>query len=174
MAGTRRSPSKHAKTIRDEIEQRRKDAAGKNQQFTGLTDDQIRRKLRKAKSPMIIWQSWGPAPPGGTVNYTVGIFNPDPTAVIWLLVHLFVGAANIVADANDALADVDPRFARLTQPDFPGLSVAPGANQSLSFQLPVPGSVEKTNYLGNAFLFRATWHDAGVYEDRGLFLFKVS
>lgn len=174
MAGTRQSPSKHAKTIRDEIERRRRDAAAKNQQFTGLTDDQIRRKLRKANSPMIIWQGWGGAPPGGTFDYEVGIFNPDPTIAVELLVHLFVGAASFVADADDALAAVDPRFARLTQPDFPGLSVAPGATQTLVFQFPVPGSVEKTNYLGNAFLFRTTYNDAGLYEDRGLFLFKVS
>jgi hypothetical protein len=124
---------------------------------------------------MIVWQSWtGSTSPGGSINYSLGIYNPDPTIWVWLFVHLFVGAANMVADANDALAAVDTRFPRLTGPDFAGLSIDPGQAQSLSFSLPIPAGAERTDYLGNSFLFHSVWHDTGLYIDRSLFVFKVA
>src|SRR5437879_1398714 len=137
----RRSPirnvKKQADAIREEIEKRRREAEGKGEKFTGLTDEQLARKLHRAKSPMIVWQSWtGSTAPGGSINYALGIYNPDPTAWVWLFVHLFVGAANMVADPDDALAAVDTRFARLTAPDFAGLSINPGQTQSIDFSLP--------------------------------------
>lgn len=175
MAELSGAKAKHAKAIKEEIERRRREAKTKNELFTGLTDEQIQQKLRRAKSPMIVWQSWsGSAPIGGSINYSLGIYNPDPTQWIWLFNHVFVGAANVAADPDDALALVDPRFARLTQPDVFGLTIDPGKTQSLSYALPIPAGVDKTDYLGNSFLFRSTWFDKAQYFDRCLFVFKVT
>ena len=123
---------------------------------------------------MIVWQTWGgSAPPGGSISYSLGIYNPDPMPWDALFNHVFVGAANLAADPDDALPAVDARFARLTQPDFAGLTVNPGVTQSLSYVLPIPPGAERTNYLGNSFLFHSTWHDKAQYFDRSLFVFKV-
>jgi hypothetical protein len=175
MAELRGTKTKHAVRIKQEVEKRRTEAERKGELFTSLTDEQLQKKLRRTKSPMIVWQSWtGSTSPGGSINYSLGIYNPDPTIWVWLFVHLFVGAANMVADANDALAAVDTRFPRLTGPDFAGLSIDPGQAQSLSFSLPIPAGAERTDYLGNSFLFHSVWHDTGQYIDRSLFVFKVA
>ncbi|MEA2633419.1 MAG: hypothetical protein QOH92_186 [Chloroflexota bacterium] len=174
MAEPRKTKAKHAERIKQEVEKRRTEAEKNGEQFTSLTDDQLQKKLRRTRSPMIVWQSWtGSTTPGGVINYSLGIYNPDPTTWVWLFVHLFVGAANMVADPNDAVVAVDSRFPRLTAPDFAGLSVDPGKTQSLSFSLPIPGNAEPTDYLGNSFLFHSVWHDTGQYLDRSLFVFKV-
>ena len=75
---------------------------------------------------------------------------------------------------GEALELVDPRFPRLTQPDFFGLQLAPNATQQLNFTLQVPAGVERTNYLGNSFLVQLVWHDPGLYLDRSVFVFKVT
>lgn len=162
------------KKIRETIEREKEKAERKKLQFTAPTDDQLRRKLGKIDSPMIIFQSWPDAPAGGSVNYNVGIHNPDAFTRIWLIVHVFVGPANPVPDPGSALQAVDPRFPRLSQPDFPGLTLAAGDTQTLSFQVAVPATIEPSEYLGNAFLFQADWHDVGSYLDRGFFLFTVT
>ena len=59
-------------------------------------------------------------------------------------------------------------------PDFPGLSIAAGATESLNFRIPIPAGIETSNYLGNSFLFRADWHDVGDYFDRSVFVFEVT
>ena len=123
---------------------------------------------------MIVWQGWNSAAPHGTINYSVGIHNPDPDQKFWLFCPVFVGLAKIVTDVSDAASAVDSRYARLTMPDFDGLSINSGATSSLNFSLPIPTNVERTNYLGNCFLFMSTWHDLGEYLDRSLFVFKVT
>ena len=174
MERKEKSVKEKARSISEEVAQRRKEAKAKGLKFTGLTEEQIYRKLTKKGSPMIIWQSWGDASPGGTVTYNVGIKNPDPNRRIRMFGHVFVGPANMVSDVGVALCAVDTRFPRLTLPDFAGLSIDPGATESLSFSINVPMDVESTNYLGNCFLFRATWHDVGEYLDRGLFVFEIT
>jgi hypothetical protein len=166
--------SEKAKNLTAEIERHRAEAKKKGLSFTGLTEVEVYQKLTKKNSPMIVSQGWGPAPPGGTISYTVGIHNPDPVKKTCLFCQVLVGLANIASDVSDAVSAVDTRFARLTQPDFAGLDIEPGATKYLNFALPVPTNVERTNYMGNCFLFRATWHDPGEYLDRGLFVFKVT
>jgi hypothetical protein len=159
----------------DEIQRRRDEAREQGRHFTAPTQEQLRTKLMKTNSPMIVFQSWdGGTSTPGIINYTVGINNPDPDTRVWLFVHLFVGPANLVPDVNDALAPVDERFPRLTEPEFDGLGVAPSVTASLNFAIAVPPSVQPSNYLGNSFLFAATWHDPAEYLDRGLFVFKVT
>jgi hypothetical protein len=169
------SAAKRREQIKKDVQKLQRAAERKGWNVTTPTDDQLKKKLGRAKSPMIVFQGWsGSAPPGGTITYQVGINNPDPTRWIWLFVHLFVGPGNMVADTGEALAPVDERFPRLTLPDFDGLQIAAGATESLEFVIPVPAGVESTNYLGNSFLFQSIWHDPGLYIDRSIFVFEVT
>lgn len=159
----------------EEVERRRREAEVERQYFTAPPDDRIGSR----NSPMILWQAWSPAVPlGATVAYSVGIANPTPKKVEALFAHVFVGAANIVGttgqpDPAPSLSTVDPRFPRLTLPRFNGITLEPGETRGLSFSLGIPAGVERTNYLGNCFVFMATWHDPGLYLDRSLFVFEV-
>lgn len=145
-----------------------------NDNFTGITEEEIRKKFERVNSPMIIFQGWsGSTTPGGVINYNVGIYNPDPVASNALFAHVFVGSGNVDPTVGTFLLNVDERFPRLTEPPFAGLSLAPGANTTLSFALQVPPSVQKTNYLGNTCLMRFNWHDVGTYLDRSVFPFRV-
>jgi hypothetical protein len=146
----------------------------KGEHFTSVTPEEIEKKLKRVKSPMIVSQGWNSATPGGTVNYNLGIYNPDPTQAIWLFAHVWVGSGNVDPTVGTFLLNVDTRFPRLTQPTFFGLTLAAGASATLSFALKVPTAVEKTNYLGNSGLMQFNWHDVGAYLDRGIFVFAVS
>jgi hypothetical protein len=167
--------ARNAKSIADEIDRRRAEAKEKGLEFTAVTPEQLEEKLKRATSPMIVYQGWsGSAAVGGTLDYHIGISNPDPTDQIWLFVHLFVGPANVAPEVSEALTSVDRRFPRLTMPKFPGLTIKSGATEQLDFDVTVPASVEESNYMGNSFLFRSTWHDPGTYLDRSLFVFEVT
>ena len=146
----------------------------KSEHFTAVTPEEIEKKLKRARSPMIVSQGWGSTTPGGTVNYSLGIYNPDPTQAVWLFAHVWVGSGNVDPTVGTFLLNVDARFPRLTQPTFAGLTLAPGASATLSFALKVPSTIEKTNYLGNSCLMQFNWHDIGKYLDRGIFVFAVS
>jgi hypothetical protein len=158
--------------IQKAIEKHKQESAAEH--FTAVTPEEIEKKLKRVKSPMIVSQGWNDTTLGGTVNYTLGLFNPDPTQAIWLFAHVFVGSGNVDPTVGTFLLNVDPRFPRLTQPHFAGLTVAAGASATLSFALKVPASVEKTNYLGNSCLMQFNWHDVGLYLDRSVFVFAVS
>jgi hypothetical protein len=174
MGRQRQSPDDQLKKVLAVIEKHRAQAEKEGHSFTASTEEQLREKLGRVNSPMLVSQGWTGAPAGGTVAYNVSVFNPDPTAWPSVFVHVFVGAANIPASVGEALALVDPRFPRLTQPDFAGLQLAANSAQTVNFTLQVPAGVEKTNYLGNAFLFQSMWHDPGLYLDRSIFVFKVT
>jgi hypothetical protein len=162
------------KKILNEIEEQKKAADKKGMNFTGLDEEQLRRKMSRTRSPMIVAQGWNNGSPGGAVNYTVYINNPDPAGWVWLFGHVFIGPANMVPSIGEALEAVDPRFARLTLPAFPGLSVAPTDTTSLTYSVPIPAGIQHTNYQGNTFLYQADWHDVGEYLDRSTFVFAVS
>jgi hypothetical protein len=165
----------NTRALLEEIERRRGQAREQGLNFTTPTEEQLLDKLTRANSPMIVFQSWsGSTSTPGAISYTVGINNPDPDVRIWLFVHLFIGPANIAPNVNDALALVDQRFPRLTEPEFAGLSIDPGVTTSLTFTIEVPANIQLSNYLGNSFLFAATWHDPGEYLDRSIFVFKVA
>jgi hypothetical protein len=166
----------HVRKIQEAIEQHKR-LVKKGEAFTAVTPEDIERKLKRANSPMIVSQfgSWtGPTPPGGTLTYNVGIYNPDPTQAIWLFAHVWVGSGNVDPSVGTFLSNVDSRFPRLTQPAFAGLTLAPSASTVMTFSLALPAAIEKTNYLGNCCLMRFNWHDVGTYLDRGVFVFTVS
>lgn len=176
-------PSIEIPKLLADIELHRKRAESTKMRFTGLTEGQLGARLfaRRAGAPipvalpMIMWQGWsGGTAPGGSIQYSFGILNPSATDEVCLFAHAFVGPANFVSDPGAAVQAVDPRFPRLSEPAFPGLMLAAGATASLSFDLRVPSEIEPSNYLGNTLLFRADWHDVGVYLDRGFWPFAVS
>jgi len=123
---------------------------------------------------MIVSQGWNSTSPGGSVNYNLGIYNPDPTNAIWLFAHVWVGSGNVDPVTGTFLSNIDTRFPQLTEPKFDGLKLAAGASATLCFTLNVPSTAQKTNYLGNSCLMAFTWHDVGTYLDRGIFVFAVS
>jgi hypothetical protein len=164
-----------ANRLLEEIDRQRQEAERQGLNFTAPTEEQLKKKVAGAQSPMIFFQSWsGSVAAPGTVNYNVGINNPDPDQWFWLFAHVFIGPANIVRDVGDAVSAVDPRFPRLTMPEVFGLTLAAGQSQTLSFSLTVPGDVERSNYLGNTFLFQSRWHEVGQYLDRSHFVFEVT
>ena len=173
---TRERIKKETKRIQEVVEEQKR-LVKKGEDFTAVTPEDIERKLKRANSPMIVsqWGSWtGPTPPGGTLTYNVGLYNPDPTQAVWLFAHMWVGSGNIDPTVGTFLLNADPRFPRMTQPGFAGLSLAAGASTIVNFALDVPSTVERTNYLGNCCLMRFNWHDVGTYLDRGVFVFTVS
>lgn len=158
--------------IQKTIEKQKRENKGEH--FTALTPEEIERKLKRVKSPMIVSQGWNSTTLGGTVNYSLGIHNPDPIQAFNLFGHVWVGSGNIDPVVGTFLLNVDTRFPRLTQPVVFGLTLAPGASGTLSYALKVPATVEKTNYIGNSCLMRFNWHDIGDYLDRGVFVFGVT
>ena len=164
---------KHIKRIQGVIKQQER-LVKKGENFTSVTPEEIKKKLKRVQSPMIVSQGWNSTQPGGTINYNLGIYNPDATRVIWMFAHVWVGSGNVDPTVGTFLLNVDTRFPRLTQPTPFGLTLAAGASAMLSFALKVPTTVEKTNYLGNSCLMQFNWHDVGTYFDRGIFVFEVS
>ena len=162
----------HVTKIQAAIEKIKRENKGEH--FTSITPDEIEKKFKRVNSPMIISQGWNSTTPGGTVNYSLGIYNPDPAQAIWLFAHVSVGSGNVDPVTGTFLLNVDPRFPRLTQPAFAGLTLDSGASAVLSYALKVPATVEKTNYLGNSCLMQFNWHDIGKYLDRSVFVFGVS
>jgi len=162
----------HIKKIQETIDKQKRENEGEH--FTSVTPEEIEKKLKRVNSPMIVSQGWNSTNPGGVVNYNLGVYNPDPTQVIWLFAHVWVGSGNIDPTVGTFLLNVDARFPRLTQPAFSGLTLASGASATLSFALRVPSGVEKTNYIGDSCLMRFNWHDVGQYLDRGVLVFGVT
>jgi len=64
----------HIQKIEKAVEKHRKE--NKEEFFESITPEQIEKKLRRVNSPMIVSQSFGSTTPGGTINYSVGMFNP--------------------------------------------------------------------------------------------------
>jgi hypothetical protein len=169
---TRSQIKEQIRQIQQAIEKHKHASPGEH--FTAITPEEIEKKLKRVRSPMIVSQGWNDAALGGTVNFNLGLFNPDPPQAIWLFAHVFVGSGNVDPTAGTFLLNVDPRFPRLTQPAFAGLTLAAGASATLAFALKVPPTVEKTNYFGNSCLMQLNWHDVGLYLDRSVFVFAVS
>lgn len=170
---TEAEKTKHIKKINEEVEKHKK-SIKKGDTFTSATEEQLREKLGRVNSPMIVFQGWSGAAPGGTVNYGVGVYNPDPVQRIWLFCHVFVGSGNVVSDTGMFLLNVDPRFPRLTQTPPTGFSLNPGEAKTISFSIKIPSTIEPSGYIGNTALFTVNWHDIGTYLDRSVFVFQVT
>lgn len=164
---------KKVKAILEEIKKAQADCEKQGLTFKGLTEEEIYQKLLRKNSPFIISEGWSqPCHPGGSMSYSLQIYNPDAIPQYGLFALAFVGPANLISDVSSALSVIDTRFARLIQPDWPGVSLPnPGAWQSLSFRIPIPVNVERTNYVVNGFLFQI---HPDVFLDRGYAIIRVS
>ncbi len=161
-------------TIEADISRERKKREKQGETFTGVSREEFEKKMKRADSPIIVWQSWNnTAPPTGTINYTVGIQNPDPVAWGNLAISVSVGNRNPIVANDQFMTAFDARFPTYAKPATLGFSLAPGASTSQAFALKVPAGVEKTGYFGNSVLVQLSWHDIGKYLDRGVFFFEV-
>lgn len=163
---------KHVKKVQELVEKHRREK--KEEHFTAITPEEVERKLNRVDSPFITSMSWGSGSPGGTITYSVWIYNPDPTTAGAVFAHVWVGSGNVDPTVGTFLLNVDARFPRLTEPAMPGLSIPTGGSSALTFTINIPAGVEKSNYLGNCCVVQLNWHDTGKYLDRGVFPFKVS
>lgn len=147
---------------------------GKKKHFLAIKPAEIEKKFKRVNSPFMVSLGWNDTAPGGTVSLSVGVYNPDPTDAGSLFVYVAIGSGNVDPVTGTYLLNVDPRFPRLTEPKFFGLTLASGASTQLDFALEVPAAVEATNYLGNATLMQFNWFDTGTFLDRANFVFNVS
>ncbi len=147
--------------------------------FVALTHDELVRKLRRANSPMITWQSWGGVvSPGGTNYYSLGVSNPDPVAWDHLALSVSIGNRNAIANNDLFMSDFDHRFPTLAQKPPFGFTLGPVGSQtastSLSFELKIPSGIDKTGYFGNSVLIQLNPSSVGTYLDRSVFFFSVA
>jgi hypothetical protein len=162
----------HIQKIQQVIEKHKRENKGEH--FVAVTPGDIERKLQRVNSPIIVSQGWSNTTLGGTMIYTLGIYNPDPTSAFSLEAQVWIGSGHGDPNVGTFLLNADTRFPRLTQPNFPGLQIASGASATLSFSLKIPNTVEKANYIGNSCLMQFNWTDIGTYLDRSAFVFCVS
>ena len=176
-AKIRRSPADIRKAwekLEPELAKQRKERERQSETFTSITREEFEAKLKRVNSPMIVSQSWNNnAPPGGTINYTVGVMNPDPVTASNLAVSVSIGNRNPIVNNDQFLTAFDARFPTYAKPATIGFSLASGASTTQSFQVTIPAGVEKTGYFGNSVLLRISFHDVGTYLDRGCFFFAV-
>ena len=164
---------KNIKKMKEEAEKHKK-TLKKDENFMALDEEELRKKLQRVNSPVINFVSWSQAPPGGTVNIGVGIFNPDPVSQGSLYLHLWVGSGNPVSDNALFLLNVDARFPRLSQPPAFGTTLAPGASKTFTFPFKIPSTVEPSTYLCNFVLLRLGGFDVGTVFDRSGFALTVT
>jgi hypothetical protein len=155
------------------------DAIG--QHFTVLAQSAVSKRLANPETPFLGMIAWSKqTPPGGKVDLSVFVFNSDTNPTPDLYVHVWVGSGNVDPNVGTFLLNIDPRFPRLTRPEFPGLLVGdphpfplqPG-NKRLNFSIDVPSSVEETVYMGNICLMQVASHNVGKYLGRAAFPFAV-
>jgi hypothetical protein len=156
---------RNIKKMQEEAEKHRK-TLKKGENFVALDEEELRKKLQRANSPVINFMGWSNVPVGGTVNISIGIFNPDPVSQGSLHVHLWVGSGNPVSDNALFLLNVDGRFPRLAQPPAFGTTLAPGGAQTFTFPFKVPSTIEPSTYLCNFVLLRLSSFDVGTIFDR--------
>ena len=164
----------NARILLEGIQRRRSEAREQGRNFRAPTGAQVLDRLLSARSPFIFSLGWTGASSPGTVNLGVGLMNPDPVTQFSLEVYVFVGPAALVADVGQALAVADARFQNLTEPPAFGLTLNPSATADLNFAVKVPNGIEPSNYMGNAFLFRANGFEVGDVFSRADFIFQVT
>lgn len=162
------------KTVEAEIARERKYREKKGEVFSGLTKEEFEKKMKRANSPFISSQSWNTtAPLGGTMPYTVGVFNPDPVTWAALAISVSIGNRNAIVSNDEFMTTFDARFPTYAKPAPAGFSLAPLASMSQSFAIKIPAGIEKTGYFANACLLQLSLHDVGRYLDRGVVVFEV-
>jgi hypothetical protein len=152
--------------LMQEAAEKHKKSLKKADNFVALDEEEMRKKLQRVNSPVINSMGWSNVPPGGTVDISVGIFNPDPVSQGSLYVHLWVGPGNPIADNALFLLNVDARFPRLAQPPAFGATLPPSGSQNFTFPFKVPSAIEPSTYFCNFVLLRLSGFDVGTIFDR--------
>lgn len=167
-AGSKMTEAEIAKNVKlmHEAAEKHKKSLKKGDNFVALDEEEMRKKLGRVNSPVINSMGWGNVAPGGTVNISVGIFNPDPVSQSSLYLHLWVGPGNPIADNALFLLNVDARFPRLGQPPAFGATLPPGGSHNFTFPFKVPSTIEPSTYFCNFVLLRLSGFDVGTIFDR--------
>jgi hypothetical protein len=167
--------ARNVRSLLEWIERRRVEAREKDWNFVAPKATQLIERLQRGNTPCFIGLQWsGSTGSPGTMQLSVDGFNPDPVAWSSLYVHVFTGPANLAGDVAPALALVDARFPRLTEPETFGLYMDPGDSATLDFDIAVPAKIEPSNYLGNCFLPQVdAFAGAGDTLHRNVFVFEV-
>jgi hypothetical protein len=162
------------KTVEADIARERKIREKKGEMFVGLSKEEFEKKMKRADSPFISGEGWSStAPPGGTMPYSVSVFNPDPVAWANLAVSVSIGNRNAIASHDEFMTTFDARFPTYAKPQPFGFSLAPGASTSQAFAIKIPANIEKTGYFANAVLQQLSFLDVGKYLDRAVIFFEV-
>ena len=168
----------NAQGVIELIERKRSEAAeeeGRN--FVAPSADQLFAKLESTHTPFIAGIAWtGNTSAPGVIHVSVFLFNPDAERHFFVFLHAFVGPAHLTAEIGQALAQVDGRFPRITTPAFFGHILEPSQDVDFTFDVDVRAGVPPSNYIGNAFVFKADFFDDNVGDvlDRGVFIFEVT
>jgi hypothetical protein len=173
---------KSEKEIREEVERRlkeiellREEARQQGQAFSGLSEEELVKKIKgeTSNSPYIYSMGWtSGTTSGSTANFTVYISNPDPTGYYPMFASIFFGVANFLDDIGEGLSGRDTKWPYLSSAPFS--IAASGATANKSFSYVVPTGIAPSTYLGNVVVWRGELHDKGVYFDRGMFYITVT
>lgn len=171
---TEEEKTKHIEKIKEEVEKHRQSVKEGDNSFASATEEQLREKLGRVNSPMIVSAGWSnSAAPGAAINFNVAVYNPDPVDRGVLYCYVFIGPGNVVADTGLFLLNVDARFPRLTEPQY-GFALRPTELRVIQFLIKIPSVVESGSYMGNVALLEPNVFDVGTYLDRGQFVFRVT
>jgi hypothetical protein len=167
---------RHIKNIQEAMEKQRRGHERKGRRFITITPEEIEKKLKRINSPMITSQAFNPTVnPGGTLVYSLSIYNPDPTETYDLYTQVWVGSGNPDPTIGTYLLNVDTRFPRLTQPSgFGGLQVFSGDSGHFDFSFQIPNVVDRTTYFLQSCLMEVNWWNVGKYLDRSMIAFDVT
>src|SRR5215212_407207 len=146
--------------IQRTIEAERTKAKKAKLAFVSVDEATLVAKLLRANSPIINWMSWNASlPQGGTLPFSVGVFNPDPVTRDSLFVWAFLGPGDMVVDPVRALLTTDTRFPRHQQPaNSSGLSLSANGSSSVSFQIKIP-TIDPGGYAIHGFLYQFNFFD---------------
>ncbi len=165
----------YVRGLLDRIAKKREEARRNGMNVAVASADKILLRLKGGHTPFIwamIFNFRTPVP--GTLRVEVYFDNPDPVPQGFLYVHFFVGPANLVADPVQSLSFVDDRFPRVTEPQFAGLFMDPFTSSGVVFEIAIPGQIQESHYLGNAFLIQQSpFTVPGEVLDRASTVFKL-
>lgn len=156
--------NEHLRKILEDMEVRRKKADKKGLKFASLTEEQLRKKLKSLKTPLISSMTWTYT---GTVSsnfiFDITIYNPDPVPHYRLTAYAFFGPASTISDIGLALISADPELNRMfAQID----QLNSGTTGTFSFNVRFPTGTPLGLHLLNGFVFVRSTINVGDFIDR--------
>jgi hypothetical protein len=151
----------NARRLLEDIENLRREAREQGKHLVVRDAAQLLEKLQSTNTPMFTTVGWNATTTHspGTFDFLVTFFNPDPTFYVSVYGHVFIGPTLLPADVGQALALVDTRFPRLTQPDYPGLVLQSGTG-SRSRRTSSPPTIWGT--ASSSFAITSAWATTSI------------